>query len=108
MTLGTKITELRKEKGWSQSELSKQIDVSREIVGRYERNDAIPSIEVAKRLASAFEVSLDYLVGNTEKSVDKETLNRLQEINKMDPDKKNLVLTFLDAFITKDKLQGIL
>jgi len=33
------------------------------MVGKYERGYAIPSIEVAKRIADALEVSLDYLVG---------------------------------------------
>lgn len=37
MNLGNKITELRKLKRWSRSELARQIEVSREIVGRYER-----------------------------------------------------------------------
>lgn len=66
MDLGSKINVLRKEKGWSQSELARKIEVFREIVGRYERNDAIPSIDIAKRMADTFEISLDYLVGNTD------------------------------------------
>jgi len=33
------------------------------MVGKYERGDASPSIEVAKKIADALEVSLDYLVG---------------------------------------------
>jgi len=108
MNLGSKITELRKLKGWSQNELSKKIEVSREIVGRYERNDAVPSIEIAKRLAEAFEVSLDYLVGTAEQEVDKATLKRLQEINRLSEENKNMVYTFLDSFITKTKLQNVL
>ncbi|MBI3141715.1 MAG: helix-turn-helix transcriptional regulator [Bacteroidetes bacterium] len=108
MNLGSKITELRKQKGWSQSELAQKLEVSREIVGRYERNDAVPSIEIAKRMADVFEVSLDYLVGSTEQEVDKATLNRLQEINRLSDENKKLVYTFLDSFITKTKLQGVL
>jgi transcriptional regulator with XRE-family HTH domain len=108
MNLGSKITELRKQKEWSQSELARQIDVSREIVGRYERNDAVPSIEVAQRMAEAFEVSLDFLVGNTEQEVDKDTLKRLQEINRLSDENKKMVYTFLDSFITKIKLQSVL
>ncbi|MBC6427306.1 MAG: helix-turn-helix transcriptional regulator [Ekhidna sp.] len=108
MDLGSRITELRKTKNWSQSQLAKNIEVSREIVGRYERNDAVPSIEVAKRLANALDVSLDYLVGNAEKKLDKTTRKKIQEINKLDADDKKMVYTFLDAFITKNKLQGVL
>lgn len=85
-----------------------QIEVSREIVGRYERDDAMPSIDIAKRMADAFEVSLDYLVGNAEEKLDKATLNRVLEINKLQPKEKEMVFTFLDAFLTKTKLQGLL
>lgn len=108
MDLGSRITELRKIKNWSQSQLAKNIAVSREIVGRYERNDAIPSIEVAKRLADALDVSLDYLVGNAEQKMDKTTRKKIQEINKLNDDDKKMVFTFLDAFITKTKLQSVL
>ena len=108
MDLGSRITQLRKAKDWSQSQLAKNIEVSREIVGRYERNDATPSIDVAKRLAEALDVSLDYLVGNAEQKIDKITLNRIQEINKLKEADKNLVYAFLDAFITKSKLQAVL
>lgn len=108
MNLGSRITQLRKQKGWSQSQLARHIEVSREIVGRYERNDAVPSIEVAKRMGEAFEVSLDYLVGNAEQEVDKATLKRLQEINRLSEENKKLVYAFLDSFITKTKLQSVL
>lgn len=108
MDLGSRIAELRKIKKWSQSQLAKTIEVSREIVGRYERNDAIPSIEVAKRIANTLDVSLDYLVGNAEQKMDKTTRNKIQEINKLNADDKKMVFTFLDAFITKTKLQSVL
>jgi len=108
MDLYNRITELRKQKGWSQSELAKQINVSREIVGRYERGDAVPSIDIAKRMADAFEVSLDYLVGATEKQINKEMLNRIEEVDKMKPEEKKMIYAFLDAFITKTKLQTLL
>lgn len=108
MALHQRIAELRKQKAWSQSELAKQIQVSREIVGRYERGDAVPSIDIAKRIANAFEVSLDYLVGASEKQINKEMLNRIEEVNKLKPEEKKMVFTFLDAFITMTKLQALL
>ena len=108
MDLYHRITELRKQKGWSQSELAKQISVSREIVGRYERGDAVPSIDIAKRMADAFEVSLDYMVGASEKQINKEMLNRIEEVDKMKPEEKKMIYTFLDAFITKTKLQALM
>lgn len=65
--------------------------MSREIVGRYERNDAVPSTEIAKRMAEAFEISLDYLVGIADQAVDKATLKRLQEIDQLSDENKKMV-----------------
>ena len=68
----------------------------------------MPSIDIAKRMADAFEVSLDYLVGNAQEKLDKATLDRVLEINKLQPKEKEMVFTFLDAFLTKTKLQSIM
>lgn len=108
MDVSKTITELRKQKDWSQYELSKRINVSREIIGRYERGEAMPSIEIAKKIADAFEVSLDYLAGVTNKKIDKTTLNRIEEIENMPQEEKNLIYTFLDAFVTKYKLEKMI
>jgi transcriptional regulator with XRE-family HTH domain len=108
MDISNKITELRKQKNWSQYELSKQINVSREIIGRYERGEALPSIEIAKKMADAFEVSLDYLAGSIENQLSKSTLGKVEEIEKLPIEEKKMVYSFLDAFITKNKMQSIL
>jgi len=40
--------------------------------------------------------------------IDKETLKRLKDIQKMTPENKNHVFALLDAFIKQTKLQAIL
>ena len=59
-------------------------------------------------MANAFGISLDYLVGNAEQAIDKQTLQRLQSINNLSEENKKMVFQFLDAFITKTKLEAIL
>jgi transcriptional regulator with XRE-family HTH domain len=108
MNTGKIITELRKSKDWSQTDLAGKSGVSREMIGKYERGEAVPSIEAAKKIADAFDVSLDYLVGNSEQAIDKATLTRLNDINRLAPADKNMVYAFLDSFITKAKLQSVL
>jgi len=76
MNIGDKITALRKAKKISQAELAKEAGVSREIIGRYERDEVKPSIEVVIRMADVLEVSLDFLVGKTDLELDSSTLNR--------------------------------
>lgn len=100
MNIGTKITELRKNNKWSQADLGTKVGVSREIIGRYERDDVLPSIEVAKKIADAFGVSLDYLAGEGGfASYDKETTKRLDDIQQLDQDSKTHLFAMMDAFL---------
>ena len=57
-------------------------------------------------MADVFEVSLDYLVGASDKQLNKEMVKRIEEVDKLKPDEKKMVFTFLDAF--KTKLQALL
>ncbi|KEZ94301.1 helix-turn-helix transcriptional regulator [Nonlabens ulvanivorans] len=102
--IGNKITQLRKEKGWSQSELAKQIKASREAIGKYERDEAIPSVETAKNIADVFDVSLDYLVGDVLKpSFDKRMVKRLQDMELLSERDKDHLFALLDAFLRDAK-----
>ena len=100
MNIGDKIAELRKNKNWSQNDLANKIGVSRVIIGRYEKNDALPSIEIAKKIADCFEVSLDYLVGEGQNAkFDKKTIQRLNDIYTLDPEKKKTLFDLIDTYI---------
>jgi transcriptional regulator with XRE-family HTH domain len=98
------IAELRKEKGWSQTELANESGVSREIIGKYERGEAVPSVDFAKRIADALGVSLDYLVGEgANAKFDKKTLKRLEDIENLKENDKSCLMTIVDAFLRDAK-----
>ncbi|CAM1361421.1 Transcriptional regulator (fragment) [Tenacibaculum sediminilitoris] len=63
LNIGNKIIELRKAKGWSQTQLAKAVNASRDIIGKYERNDNSSSIEMALKIVKTFDVLVDYLLG---------------------------------------------
>jgi transcriptional regulator with XRE-family HTH domain len=106
MNITKTMADLRKEKDWSQTDLATNSGVSREMIGKYERGDAVPSIEAAKKIADAFGVSLDYLVGEGQNaSFDKATLKRLQDVQKLSTEDKNHVFALLDAFLLKVNIQ---
>lgn len=65
MTLAEKLIYLRKEKGLSQLKLAEMMDISRQAVSRWETGTAIPSLNSLKYLSRLYEVSLDYLSGDT-------------------------------------------
>lgn len=100
MNIGSKIIELRKVNNWSQADLAAKIEVSRVIVGKYERNEATPSIDVAKRIADAFAISLDSLVGEgVNAQFDKQDIKRLQDIKQLDPGTQDKMWFFIDTVL---------
>ncbi|WP_414692279.1 helix-turn-helix domain-containing protein [Pedobacter sp. CFBP9032] len=48
--------------------MAKEANVFREIIGRYERNEVSPSVDVAKKIADTLEVSLNYLAGGRQQN----------------------------------------
>jgi transcriptional regulator with XRE-family HTH domain len=100
MSFGSKMTQIRKDKKLSREELGKLVGTSGAIIGRYEREDMKPSIEMAAKIALSLEVSLDYLVGNSSIEVkDKEMILRLESIAKMPTDKRTELFNVMDAYI---------
>lgn len=87
---------LRKKKGLSQADLGKLIGTSGDVVGRYERGDISPSIEVVSKIADALEVSIDYLIGKTKMELDAEALRRLEDIAALSDENKKFVLNMID------------
>lgn len=102
--IGDRIALLRKIKGLSQADLAKQINASREAIGKYERNEASPSVETAKKIADVFEVTLDYLIDdNATMTFDKQTVNRIKDIQALDKENKSHIFAILDAFLRDAK-----
>lgn len=73
------------------------------VLGRYERNEASPSVEMASKLANALGVSLDYLVGNTDVELDKAILDKVVSIQKLPDEDKNCIMYSIDGLIQHAK-----
>lgn len=103
MSFDKRLTELRKAKKYSQEELAKLISVHTNILGRYERGEVKPSIDVAVSLADVLGVTLDYLVGKDDVELDKDIANRILTIQKLPDNDKNHILFTIDAMIRDAK-----
>ena len=100
ISIGERITQLRKQKNWSQDELAKLIDASRVMIGKYERSENLPSIEVMIKLANAFEVSVDFLIGEGQNAnYDKEMVKRLDEVERLPDEDKQRIFHYMDLII---------
>jgi len=100
LDIGTKIIELRKRKNWSQSDLAEAISASRDIIGKYERNENSPSVEMALKIAKVFDVPVDYLLGEGKHaSYDKETVKRIEGIESLDGNTKSVLFNLIDTYL---------
>ena len=81
-----RIKDLRKRKGISQLELAQLLGVTQQAVSGYEKNISQPDIDSLKMLSDYFNVSIDYILG--ESSIDIKFEDAASFISAM---KKNLL-----------------
>ena len=101
----SRLLALRKKRGWSQPALGKKVGTSGAIIGRYERGEIAPSIAVARKLAEALDVTLDYLVGENELVTlrDKALLERWQTLEMLPSIDQERILFVLDCLVREAK-----
>ncbi|RVU90828.1 XRE family transcriptional regulator [Flavobacterium columnare] len=99
MSFSERIMAIRKNKKIAQGELAEKIGVHQNVLGRYERGEATPSVEMASKLALALGVSLDFLVGNTDVELDKNILEKVVSIQKLPEEDKNCIMYSIDGLI---------
>lgn len=58
-----RLKQLRKENGLSQLDLGVILDIPQNLISNYERGKRNPNLTTIKKLATYFNVSIDYLVG---------------------------------------------
>ena len=107
MTLGQKLKEYRKTFGISQEELAEKINVSRQAITKWERDDGLPDIINLKELASIFAVSVDFLLDD-KKQVEYPLLKIKIELDKNSFSKRyDYVLKFLRKNYPDDSIYGL-
>lgn len=56
---------LRNQNNMTQKELARELGISPSTVGMYEKGNRTPAPDMLKKIAKLFDVSIDYLLGNT-------------------------------------------
>ena len=102
-----RLAHVRKQRRLSQADTGRLVGINGDAYGRYERGEVRPTVETARRIADALEVSLDYLTGKTDLVIDDTMLKRMEHIAAMTDEDQGHVFTLLDAFIARTKLRGL-
>ena len=104
VNIGARLQVLRKQQKLSQGALATAVGASRDIIGKYERGEHSPSIDMAVRLADALDVSVDYLLGKERfANYDKETVKRLEDLQELDQNTRATLFSVIDTFIRDAK-----
>lgn len=65
MTLGDKLSKLRKENNYTQEQLADLLGVSRQAISKWENDTAYPETDKLIRMSELYDCSLDYLLKDT-------------------------------------------
>jgi transcriptional regulator with XRE-family HTH domain len=98
---GERLGELRTAAGFTQEKLAEKLGCRAAMVGRWERGEHFPRIEVLLRLRRELNVSLDYLVTGLPASGlrDIRLLALLQRLDSLPPHRIEEVVRILEAFL---------
>ena len=97
-TIGNRLAEIRKLNKLKQTELAEKLNVSQQVISNIERGVTTPDIELLKKIADIYSISLDQLVGRDFFGKDTDDVERkiLSCIKQMDDEGKELSLGLLN------------
>lgn len=106
---GRRLSKLRKDAGYTQVELAKELEVTQRMVSYYEGHSEFPPAPLLPKLAQVLGVTSDELLGikpvKKSKQPDTRLMRRLQQLEKLRAPKKRQILQIIDTFIEAEQLQ---
>jgi len=103
---GTCLLLLRRQKGWTQTELGKKVRLSKRMIAHYERHGERIPVNHLINLAHALGVTVDLLLGlkpikATASPKTARLLNRLRRVETLHDRDRKAVLDYIEALIIK-------
>lgn len=104
-----RLLELRTEKALSQRQMSKVLNISQGTYNNWENENTQPSVEQLIQIAKFFEVSVDYLIGNSQdfdgaaftKPLSKRESQLLTAFGALNEEQQNSLISFLNKISVK-------
>ena len=113
MSLGKRISRLRKQRGLTQQELAAKVGVHANHVTRWERDHMRPSTKTLALIAEALEVSVDEILASGESPsavtvADPQLLRTFHQAQELDPEDRGMVIRMVEALLTKKRMEQAL
>ena len=110
MEFGNILSDLRNKAKITQQELANVLGISRGTIGMYEIGKRDPDTETLKKIAQYFNVSIDYLLGNSnDKNIDESKISEIDkklidDITSLDDDLKKEAEKYIELLKIKQNL----
>jgi len=116
MKLGNSLKKIRKKYGYTQQQMADLIHAHRSGYSKMENNQQDVSVDSLIIIAKHFGMSVDDVIYFDEKNgvpkevslVDKATAEKIQLINELDEDEKNILLKLIETFVSKKRFKDFL
>lgn len=102
------LARLRREKDCSQQDIALYAGLNKSTISKYEKGVIFPTLDVAKKIADYFGVSVDYLVNPVENKDEKITEKSLGEIAGLSKDYIKAIKIAASKDVTPDELIGMI
>ena len=107
---GKRLVSLRKEAGYTQVDLAKELAVSQRMISYYEGHSDFPPSNLLPKLAEVLNVTTDELLGlkpiKQSKKPDSRLKRRFQQIEKLPVSKRRQLVQVIDTYLEAAQLQS--
>ena len=107
-TLGKRLAKLRKDRGFTQTELAEKMGIIQALISDYECGKLRPNPEILVKFAKSLAVSVDEILGLTPLKAKKPSTNRrfvrrLEAIGGLPKRDQDALLRTIDAYLSAEK-----
>ena len=105
-TLAENIRILRKQHGWTQTDLAEKLDCTQEMIAYYEKGERKPPSNKIPLMANILGVSIDELYGtkpvkNNGKEKNPKLWKKFEQMEKLLPDERRMILKMIDGLVAQ-------
>ena len=108
---GQRLARIRKERGFTQTELGDAIGVSQRVISYYERATQRPPAELLPKIAAVLGVTTDVLLGvealpEDGRTVDARLRRKLKELESLPTKDRKAIMQVIDAMLERQKVNN--
>lgn len=99
MSIGVRITKLRKDSRLTQQELADKLGITRAALSHYEKDRREPDSDTLVKISDFFDVTTDYILGKTDGNAKSKTVNSAyHEYEKLTEEEKDYLDMQLEIY----------